>query len=306
MRCLAVLLLTLLFASSIQSQDPKEKITPTPDLTAPAKVYVPTSLEDSFIELNKMLNPLLISEIKQKSERDIIFYHDNLGRWLRNNWGLWGGSRLFKYFSEKGIHHPDDMSGIILTSYWRHLNAQPIRLDEQIASTQSYYREQEEKENAVTPVSATVMSAQLKTYDGRNISLNDYKGKVVVVAWWFMLCKPNSGDCDLVSELVKLKNEFGTQGLEVIGVPGIYPFNLKRDTARVKRIVSKYKINFPLIYGDEKFTHDLEEYEKFSYSSRPQAFVISRDGYVAKRVRGFDQRELREGVMKALQQQQLK
>lgn len=38
--------------------------------------------------------------------------------WIRNNWGLWGGSRLQKYFTDKGIHHPDNMSHVILVHYY--------------------------------------------------------------------------------------------------------------------------------------------------------------------------------------------
>jgi hypothetical protein len=37
---------------------------------------------------------------------------------MRNNWGLWGGSRLQKYFTEKGVGHPDEMSSVILFFYW--------------------------------------------------------------------------------------------------------------------------------------------------------------------------------------------
>ena len=41
--------------------------------------------------------------------------------WIRNNWGLWGGSRLLKYFKERGITHPDSMSAIILACYYHWL-----------------------------------------------------------------------------------------------------------------------------------------------------------------------------------------
>jgi hypothetical protein len=78
------------------------------------------------------------------------------------------------------------------------------------------------------------------------------------------------------------------RGVEVIGIPGIHPFDLDREAARVKKIVRRYAINFELVWGDDEFTSDVEEYEKFGYSARPQVFVISRDGLVVKRVRGFD------------------
>jgi uncharacterized C2H2 Zn-finger protein len=72
---------------------------------------------------------------------------------MRNNWQLWGGSRLSKYFNDKGIYHPDDMSGIILDSYHRNLNGQEIKLDEQVKYYQDYWeksklaeKEQKQKE----------------------------------------------------------------------------------------------------------------------------------------------------------------
>jgi len=53
---------------------------------------------------------------------DMIRYHHGLGTWIRNNWGLWGGSRLQKYFSDKGITHPDEMSSVVLFHYHDWLN----------------------------------------------------------------------------------------------------------------------------------------------------------------------------------------
>jgi hypothetical protein len=63
--------------------------------------------------------------------------------WMRNNWGLWGGSRLAKWFNNQGVKHPDDMSGVILDSFWRHLNDKPIKLEEQVKHYQDYWKKQE-------------------------------------------------------------------------------------------------------------------------------------------------------------------
>jgi hypothetical protein len=276
------------------------KLTPTPDATAPLKIYIPKDLDDCFVELEKMLPTTLINEMKKSSERDMISYHDNLGRWLRNNWALWAGSRLSAYFNRLGIQHPDDMSGIIFTSFWRHLHSQPVRLEEQIESTKEYYRKAAEKETSITLVSNSAMNWPLRSYSGGTLRLADYKGKVLVLGWWYLLCKPSQLDCDMIPDLVKLKNIYGSQGLEVVGMPGIYPFNSTREATRVKKLIAKYHINFKLVWVDYEFTNDVEEYERFGYSSSPQVFVISRDGYVVKRIRGFDAPALRVAVEKAL------
>ena len=88
--------------------------------------------------------------MKQGSESDMIQYHHGFGTWLRNNWGLWKGSRLSLWFNHKGIRHPDDMSGIILRSFWRHLNSKPIKLSEQVNYYKEYWKKALEEEKRET------------------------------------------------------------------------------------------------------------------------------------------------------------
>lgn len=118
------------------------KINPTFDDSNPPELYIPKDLEDSFNELNKMLHPKFIEKFKNGGKNEVIEQHFGLGLWMRNNWGLWAGSRLAKYFEELGINHPDDMSGIILTSYQHHLNNKPLELEKQINSYKEYWKKQ--------------------------------------------------------------------------------------------------------------------------------------------------------------------
>jgi len=107
------------------------------------EAYIPKDLDDCFAHLKKLLKPEDIVKMRSGTEDDMIQYHHGLGRWMRNNWGLWGeGSRLAKWFNSKGIMHPDDMSGIILDSFWRHLNDKPIKLKEQVKCYQDYWEKE--------------------------------------------------------------------------------------------------------------------------------------------------------------------
>lgn len=45
---------------------------------------------------------------------------------------------ITKYFNQREIFHPDDMYGIILTSYYRQLRANEIKLNEQIEHYKKY------------------------------------------------------------------------------------------------------------------------------------------------------------------------
>jgi hypothetical protein len=81
------------------------KINATKDKESPTGVYIPTDLEDCFKELKKMLPADLVEKMKSGPEKDMIKYHHGLGTWLRNNWGLWAGSRLRDYFKKLGLAH---------------------------------------------------------------------------------------------------------------------------------------------------------------------------------------------------------
>ena len=135
------LILTTRIAGAQVPDSVKYRVTATIDSTSPTGVYIPTDLPDSFRELRRMLHPAFIAEFRADSQK-VIEHHFGLGLWMRNNWGLWGGSRLAQAFNRLGIQHPDDMSGIILQSFWRELNGQPIRLEDQIARYQAYWQQQ--------------------------------------------------------------------------------------------------------------------------------------------------------------------
>jgi hypothetical protein len=86
-------------------------------------VYIPKNLGECFAELDKLLKEVDKKEMQALAKRaDMIHYHHNLGMWMRNNWRLWGGSRLQKYFADKGVTHPEEMSSVVLYLYHDWLN----------------------------------------------------------------------------------------------------------------------------------------------------------------------------------------
>lgn len=129
------------FAQSPSKQEQKT----THEAQKGEEQYIPTDLDDCFRQLKKILKPEDIHQIRNRTEKDMSEYHFGLGMWLRNNWGLWAGSRLAKWFNEKGVFHPDDMSGVILDSFWRHLNEKPIDLEGQVKGYQQYWKQQEQQ-----------------------------------------------------------------------------------------------------------------------------------------------------------------
>ncbi len=86
-------------------------------------IYIPKNIEDCFHTLNNIMKKEDIDKIKNiKSNNDLSAYHFGIGLWMRNNWGLWVGSRLSEYFHSRNINHPDSISSRILSFYHEWLN----------------------------------------------------------------------------------------------------------------------------------------------------------------------------------------
>lgn len=124
---------------SVTPQCIAERITLTPhkDPDSPTGIYIPATLDEAISEFDRTVPACAVPKILDAGPDT---FHLSLGMWIRNNWGLWHGSRLAQHFNAMGIDHPDDMSGIILTSYWRRLKNRPINLKEQVALYQAYWR----------------------------------------------------------------------------------------------------------------------------------------------------------------------
>lgn len=105
---------------------------------------IPTTLEECFELLTEFFKHD-ISAINEMSENKFMSStHFSSGMFIRNNWFLWWypnhnsdkwpkeQPKLNQYFNSIGITHADDMSGIILTSFYRHLKGENLKLNEQI------------------------------------------------------------------------------------------------------------------------------------------------------------------------------
>jgi hypothetical protein len=119
--------------------------------------YIPANVDDAHAYLKKHLPAEELQHIRDmKSEAEMIEYHMGMGMGMRNQWALWAGSRLSRYFDNLGIHHPDDMSGIILETFWRRLHHQPLRLDERIAYYKAFWERAAVPANLRTPAGEAI------------------------------------------------------------------------------------------------------------------------------------------------------
>ena len=92
----------------------------------------------NLTECIQMLDHILKKEDKEKAKtltesEFLIETYFGTGIGIRNEWIRSGNPELVKFFSDEGIKHPDDMSAMILTSYYRHLLGKEIDFEGQIS-----------------------------------------------------------------------------------------------------------------------------------------------------------------------------
>ena len=120
-----------LFLSGCATQKPSM---PNSLMKQNSEINVPVDLYDSIEQLRALLDPEIIERMKARLESDPLQYHV----WILHNWIVGEDSRLSKWFEDQGVKHPDVMTAIIIESFRRHLNNNPIKLEEQIKSFRNH------------------------------------------------------------------------------------------------------------------------------------------------------------------------
>ncbi len=123
----------------------------------------------------------------------------------------------------------------------------------------------------------------LKDLDDHDVSLSQFKGKVVLVNFWATWCGP----CKIeIPWLVELQDRYAARGFTVLGVAmdeegknAVAPFVRKE---RFKVGGTPQPMNYPIVLGNDAAA------EKFGgLLGFPTSILISKDGQVVKRVDGL-------------------
>lgn len=120
----------------------------------------------------------------------------------------------------------------------------------------------------------TASPLTLKSIEGRTVRLSDYRGKVVLINFWATWCPPCRAE---IPDLVKLQQEYGKDGLQIIGVT--YP---PEQRSRVRRFTRSLKVNYPIALGtrETKASFSLNE-------TLPLTVIIDREGMVRGTIAGI-------------------
>jgi len=129
---------------------------------------------------------------------------------------------------------------------------------------------------------------ELKSLDGKQVRLSDFRGKAVLLNFWATWCAP----CKIeMPWFVDLQKQYAPQGLQVIGVA----MDDSGEDA-IAKFAKEMAINYPVLVGKETVG---DAYGGVEFL--PTTFIIDRQGKVVERVFGLAGRsEFEDNIKKAL------
>jgi peroxiredoxin len=111
------------------------------------------------------------------------------------------------------------------------------------------------------------------TTSGQPVSLENYRGYVLIVDFFATWCRPCR---ESIPHLIEMNRKYGKQGLQVLGL------SADEDGERlVKAFADEHRITYPIALAGESTLVD------FGVRSVPVMFIIDKKGKVAEVFRGF-------------------
>jgi len=107
---------------------------------------------------------------------------------------------------------------------------------------------------------------------GNAVTLEQFRGKVVLLVFWAPWCVPCR---DELPELDRLYNKYGTKGFIVVGIAE------DASTEMVANFLGKVPVSFPITIDR---SHDAAE--AYLLSNLPSGHLVDRDGVIKRRYRG--------------------
>jgi thiol-disulfide isomerase/thioredoxin len=123
----------------------------------------------------------------------------------------------------------------------------------------------------------------LKDLDGKDLSLSQYKGKVVLVNFWATWCEP----CQVeIPWLIDIQQKYAAKGFTVLGIAmdeeGASVVNPWVSKERFDVNGAKSQMNYPIVIGNDAAA------DKFGgLLGYPTSVLITRDGKIVKRITGI-------------------
>jgi len=152
-----------------------------------------------------------------------------------------------------------------LLFFFEHFNEAPLSLDD--LKVEENFNQEKSSVGFLAP------QFTLRNLQGNHVSLDSFKGQVVVLNFWATWCAPCRVEMPAFENLYR---RYRSQGLTVLAVSLD-----KAADGKVRQFVEEYKLSFPVLMDTDGIAEKL-----YPSVSIPFTFVINQTGRVVARVDG--------------------
>lgn len=130
--------------------------------------------------------------------------------------------------------------------------------------------EVKDEENTGLKQGSIAPAFSLRTLDGKQVDLKDFRGKKVIVNFWATWCPPCREE---MPEMEKFYRDYKNKDVEILAINLEYS---ESNTEKVSKFVQEYKLSFPIPL-DEKNTIG----NQFRAVSIPTSYFIDEKGIIS-------------------------
>lgn len=109
---------------------------------------------------------------------------------------------------------------------------------------------------------------ELTGLDGSRVSLQDYRGLVVLLNFWATWCPPCRSE---MPDLNAYQQQHRAQGFALVAI------NMGEDSATVRAFMAENDLHFPVLLDTNGSVYD-----RYGAQALPTSFIIGRDGTLIK------------------------
>ena len=131
---------------------------------------------------------------------------------------------------------------------------------------------------------------KLADVHGKNVSLSEFRGKVVILNFWATWCGPCEAEMPSLNNLYK---EFKSKGLVVIAI------SVDQTEKSVLSFITEKKLAFPVLLDKNKEVY----FDSYTVMGLPTTFIIDRSRVLVEKIMGeqeWDSSKMRVKILNLL------
>jgi thiol-disulfide isomerase/thioredoxin len=128
----------------------------------------------------------------------------------------------------------------------------------------------------------------MKDVEGKDVSLQSYKGKVILLDFWATWCGPCKVE---IPHFIEFQQKYGPKGLQVVGV------SVDDTVDKLAPYVKDMGMNYPVLQG---LGHDAVQDAYGPILGIPVSVMISRDGKICATHTGLTSKDVFEKEIESL------